>query len=94
MGLNLKICTNGSTNNVEFWENLGKLLSENDRVWFAICGSSEEMHQKYRAGTILADILKNASHLRLNKKVDGVKCIRFRYNSDDFESQEFKDMIK
>lgn len=38
--LKLKICTNGSTRDRQFWHDLGEILDENDRVWFAICGST------------------------------------------------------
>ena len=91
--LKLKICTNGSTRDEQFWCDLGKILDENDRVWFAICGSTQELHEKYRIETNLSKILENAQTLRQQKPVDGAKCIRFRYNSDDFKTDSFKSII-
>lgn len=31
--------------------------------------------------------------MRQQKPVDGIKCIRFRYNSDDFTSESFKSIV-
>lgn len=40
-GLELKICTNGSTRDGHFWRTLGTILEDSDRVWFAVCGSTQ-----------------------------------------------------
>ena len=39
-----------------------KYLDENDKVYFTICGSTQELHETYRKGTNLKNILKNASN--------------------------------
>ena len=90
----IEICTNGDTNNELWWEELGKLLKDTDRVYFTICGSTQELHETYRANTNLSNILKNASALRKSRKIDYAQCIRFNYNDDDFNSDEFKETIK
>lgn len=93
LGYKLKINTNGSTNKDDFWEQLGLLLDYDDRVWFGICGSTQEIHSHYRIGTNLQDILRHAQKVRNKKPIDGAKCIRFRYNRKDFDSYEFKNMV-
>jgi MoaA/NifB/PqqE/SkfB family radical SAM enzyme len=91
--VNIEICTNGDTNDVEWWKQLSLLMDERDRVYFTICGSTQELHEIYRKNTKLINILKNAEAFRSNKKNDYAQCIRFNYNSDDFDSQKFKDMV-
>lgn len=89
----LKICTNGSTRDADFWRSLGNILDDNDRVWFAICGSTQEIHSRYRIGTDLKRIIENADALRSVREVDGVKCIRFSYNENDLKTDEFKRIV-
>lgn len=91
--IKIEICTNGDTNDRAFWEELGKLLDYKDMVYFTICGSTQEMHEKYRVGTNLSRIVKNASYLRAVKPIDYAQCIRFKYNSKHFDSEEFKKFV-
>ena len=91
--INIEICTNGDTNNPEWWAELGKNLDENDKVYFTICGSTQELHETYRKGTNLKNILKNAEVLRKVNPIDYAQCIRFDYNHEDFESEQFKKMV-
>ena len=91
--INIEICTNGSTKSELFWRNLSNILTKNDKVYFTICGSTQELHEKYRAGTNLQKILKNARYFRSKNKNDYAQCIRFSYNDDDFNSERFNDMV-
>lgn len=92
--IQIEICTNGDTNDEEWWRELGILLGEEDEVYFTICGSTQELHETYRKGTKLANILRNAAAMReAGKKTDYAQCIRFEYNDDDFHSVEFNEMV-
>ena len=91
--IKIEICTNGDTNDTKFWEELGKNLSLEDKVYFTICGSTQELHETYRKNTSLKNILKNAEALRKVKPIDYAQCIRFYYNSEDFDSEQFKKMV-
>lgn len=92
-GINIEICTNGDTHNPSWWAELSLYLTEDDKVYFSICGSTQELHEVYRKNTRLVNILQNAEGFRSTKKNDYAQCIRFAYNSDDFDSQEFKEMV-
>lgn len=92
--LKIKICTNGDLHSDEFWSKLGNLLSEDDEVWFSICGNTQELHSYYRRNTNLERIIHHATILRNIKPVDCVKCIRFQYNYQNIDSKEFSDFIK
>lgn len=92
-GILIELCTNGSTRNPKFWKDLGRLLTTEDKVYFTICGSTQELHETYRRGTNLAKILENARALRSVTACDYAQCIRFSYNNADFESAAFKELI-
>lgn len=89
----IEICTNGDTHNPEWWNQLSLLMNKDDKVFFTICGSTQELHNIYRTGTKLTNILENAAAFRKNLDIDYAQCIRFEYNSDNFNSQEFKDFV-
>ena len=68
--IKIEICTNGDTRNDDFWKQLGLSLSMIDEVYFTICGSTQELHERYRKNTCLKNILHNASVLRAVKPID------------------------
>ena len=92
-GINIEICTNGDTHNPSWWAELSLYLTAEDKVYFSICGSTQELHEVYRKNTRLVNILQNASGFRTEKKNDYAQCIRFAYNSDNFDSEEFAQMV-
>lgn len=88
----VKICTNGQLHDNDYWRKLGSILSNDDEVWFGICGSTNEIHSKYRRNTSLEIILEHAEALREVKRCDCIKVIRFEYNHVDLSSQAFADI--
>lgn len=91
--VNIEICTNGDTHKPEWWAELATYMDDRDRVYFSICGSTQELHEVYRRNTKLLNILANARAFRSASKNDYAQCIRFNYNSDNFDSNEFKEMV-
>ncbi|AYF45784.1 radical SAM domain protein [Halobacteriovorax sp. BALOs_7] len=94
-GVAVELFTNGNTHTPEWWAELGEILTSNDRVYFTICGSTQELHEKYRVGSKLKQILDNhQGFISTNKdKIDHIQHIMFKYNRDDFESKEMKEII-
>lgn len=92
-GINIEICTNGDTHNPGWWAELSLYMTAEDKVYFSICGSTQELHEVYRKNTRLLNILENAKAFRTDKKNDYAQCIRFAYNSDDFDGPAFKEMV-
>ena len=84
--LEIEICTNGDTHNPDWWRELGKLTKAKDKVYFTICGSTQELHEVYRKGTNLERILENAKAFKEGSghKNDYAQLIRFNYNDEDF----------
>lgn len=89
----LKICTNGDLHDRYFWSSLGQTLDYQDEVWFTLCGSTEEIHSKYRAGTSLERVLEHARVLRRAKKIDGARALKFQYNKEDLSSERFASIL-
>ena len=77
LGKKLKICTNGDLYGDDFWELLGQTLDDQDEVWFTLCGSTEEMHAKYRVGTSLKRLLAHAQALRSARSIDSARALKF-----------------
>lgn len=90
----IEICTNGDTHNEDWWRTLGTILTERDLVFFSICGSTQELHEIYRVGTKLQNILRNAAALReAGKKNDYIQHILFKYNEEDLTSEAMKEIM-
>ncbi len=81
------ISTNGSTNDSKFWIELGKLLDENDEIIFAIDGSTQAIHEKYRVGSSLEKVLFNHKALKeVSNCITTGQFIKFNYNINDYEN--------
>ena len=83
----IELFTNGSTHKPDWWKNVGEILDETDQCHFTICGSTQELHERYRVGSSLQRILENAEGYRsAGKKNDYLQFIKFEYNADDENS--------
>jgi hypothetical protein len=63
-------------------------------VYFTICGSSQELHEKYRKGSNLQTIIDNAMAFKNINKNDYIQHILFEYNKNDLYSMEMKKIIE
>lgn len=84
--------TNASLPREDLFRKIGEVLDYNDRVNFTICGSTQELHERYRIGSKLSVILKNAKALRRENPIDYCQYIRFQYNKDDCQKAQFLQM--
>jgi len=89
-----EIFTNGNTRDVDWWEKLGSIVPKKCMCAFTICGSTQELHAKYRVGSSLQEILNHAAAFRKNGlSNDWVQHIRFEYNAEDRESIAMKSIF-
>ena len=80
----VELYTNGTTHCQDWWRELSYHMLPNDKCEFTICGSTQELHEKYRVGSNLNTILDNAAAFReIGRHNDWVQHIRFKYNSED-----------
>lgn len=83
----IELFTNGSTRKPPFWREVGEILDESDQCHFTICGSTQELHERYRVGSDLERLLENARAFRsVGKKNDYMQFIKFEYNAEDENS--------
>jgi MoaA/NifB/PqqE/SkfB family radical SAM enzyme len=90
-----ELFTNGNTHNPAWWKHLGELVPANCMIAFTICGSTQELHEQYRVGSSLSQILTHARAVRESGRAhDWVQLIRFDYNADDINSDAMADIVK
>ena len=83
--IQIDLYSNGNTHDCHWWNELNKHLTSKDRVIFTICGSTQELHEKYRVGSNLQQILDHAAAFRKNNKNKNLWAlvIKFKYNNFD-----------
>lgn len=86
--IEIELYTNADLHDDEYWYELGKLVSEKTKVYFTICGSTQEIHERYRVGSNLNNILRHAEWFRKGSKYDNdyLQHIMFEYNRVDFDN--------
>jgi organic radical activating enzyme len=92
----IELYTNANTHTPEWWAKLGEMSSEKLQVIFTICGSTQELHEKYRVNSDLQQILDNHEAFKKssNYKNDFLQHIMFTYNQDDFHTDSFTNIRK
>ena len=90
--ITVDLFTNASILNPKLFANIGEILKDTDRVYFTICGSTQELHETYRKNSKLTNILRNAKALRDVNPIDYCQYIRFTYNLDDWKSNKWKQL--
>jgi hypothetical protein len=83
--IRIDLFTNGSTHDKTWWRELNQHLNSNSMVHFTICGSTQELHEKYRVGSNLQQVLENAMAFKTGNqnKNDSCQYIVFNYNEND-----------
>lgn len=87
-----ELYTNASVHDEAWWEELNKHFSAKSIVYFTICGSTQELHSKYRVGSDLDKIIKNALAFKKNNPFnnDHMQYIKFEYNKNDIYERIMK----
>jgi MoaA/NifB/PqqE/SkfB family radical SAM enzyme len=92
-GIVPELYSHGNTHNEEWWYNLGQ-ITKKTKVFFTICGSTQELHETYRVGSDLAQVHRHAAAFRRSGNTnDHATVLRFNYNADDIEAN-FPEMVK
>jgi len=92
--IHYEIFTNANTHTNKWWEELGHIVREDCMVAFTVCGSTQELHEKYRVGSDLQEILDHAdAYRKAGKKNDWIQHIRFDYNKEDLKSEAMQSII-
>ena len=85
--ITVELYSNANTHDEQWWNQLNRHMHEDDKVFFTICGSTQELHSKYRVGSNLQQILNHAAAFKRGNKYenDWIQHIKFNYNVEDFE---------
>lgn len=85
--LQVRFSTNGNTFTNDWWANFGKIFDSKDIIRFAVDGSTQEIHEKYRVGGKLSKVLSNHRAFKTNTEAKTVlQNLLFDYNIDDQEN--------
>ena len=81
----VELYTNASLHDDSWWTELNRHFNGNSTVFFTICGTTQELHAKYRVGSKLEDVIRHALAFRKGNPNgnDYMQYIRFDYNRDD-----------
>jgi MoaA/NifB/PqqE/SkfB family radical SAM enzyme len=60
----LRITTNGSYKDADWWQQLGQILTADDRITFSVDGWDQDSNEKYRVNSNFDSILIGAKNLR------------------------------
>ena len=89
-----ELFTNGNTRTEQWWRELGQLIPSHCRCCFTVCGSNQQLHEMYRVGSDLQQILRTAAAFRDNeRKNDWIQHIRFQYNAEDRDSDDMRSIF-
>lgn len=93
--IEVSLYINGDTRTDAYYIKLGMIFREMlGHVYFTICGSTQELHEKYRVGSNLERVLARLDIVNKYSNNKGILTwIVFNYNEKDFEEnyQRFKD---
>jgi hypothetical protein len=89
--IEISLFINGDTHNNMYYKKLGLLFNKGKgKIYFTICGSTQELHEKYRRGSSLNNVLNNLeSAYKYTKKVV-LTWIIFKYNYQDYQDNKHK----
>lgn len=66
--ITIELYSNGNTHNQKWWNDLNKHVNEEDKVFFTICGSTQDIHSRYRVNSNLQQIIDNVMAFKQDNK--------------------------
>ena len=94
LDLEISLYINGDTHNDDYYRKLGLIFkSAKGHIYFTVCGSTQELHSKYRVNSKLDDVVRRFKIVDKWSKKGILTWLVFNYNIDDFNEnyKMFKD---
>lgn len=90
--IEISLYINGDTHTDSYYRQLGAVFNGSiGHVYFTICGSTQELHEKYRVGSCIDRVLRRLDIVnRFSGNLGILTWIVFNYNEDDFK-QHYKE---
>ena len=96
--IEISLYINGDARNDPYYRKLGVLFrGRKGNIYFTMCGSTQELHEKYRVNSKLDRVLSRLDIVNKYSNNRGILTwIVFNYNEQDFEEnyQRFKDKYR
>ena len=96
--IEISLYINGDTRTDSYYAKLGIVFREClGNIYFTICGSTQELHEKYRVGSNLERVLRRLDIINKYSNNKGMLTwIIFNYNEEDFHAnyQKYKDKYR
>jgi MoaA/NifB/PqqE/SkfB family radical SAM enzyme len=96
--IEISLYINGDTRTNQYYRKLGVLFrNRKGNIYFTMCGSTQELHEKYRVNSKLDRVLSRLDIINRYSGNRGILTwIVFNYNEQDFEKnyQRFKDKYR
>lgn len=96
--IEISLYINGDTRTDAYYMKLGIIFREcRGNIYFTMCGSTQELHERYRVNSNLARVLSRLDIVNRYSNNKGILTwIVFNYNEQDFEEnyQQFKDRYR
>jgi len=87
----ISLFINGDTHNELYYKKLGSIFSQADGyIYFTICGSTQELHSKYRVNSTLSQVLSNLDIIDKYTNKAILTWIVFNYNEQDWKDNYHK----
>ena len=89
--IEISLFINGDTHDDMYYRKLGLLFNRaNGHIYFTVCGTTQELHSKYRVGSNLETVLKRYKIIETYSKKAMLNYIVFNYNEDDYKNNFYK----
>ena len=89
MDLEISLFINGGTHDENFYRKLAVIFRRaKGNIYFTVCGSTQELHERYRVGSSLEKVIK---HFKIVDKISDkavMTWLIFNYNEDDFNKNK------
>jgi MoaA/NifB/PqqE/SkfB family radical SAM enzyme len=96
--IEISLYINGDTRTDSYYVKLGVIFRDcKGNIYFTICGSTQELHEKYRVNSNLDRVLSRLDIINRYSNNKGILTwIVFNYNEQDFEEnyQQYKDKYR
>jgi len=87
--IEISLFINGDTHSDRFYKKLGIIFrSAIGHVYFTVCGSTQELHEKYRVNSKLSRVIRRFKIVEKLSKKAIMTWLVFNYNQEDYEQNK------
>lgn len=89
--IEISLYINGDTHKDKYYRKLGIIFNKaKGNIYFTICGSTQELHEKYRVNSSLERVLRRLDIIQTYSSKGILTWIIFNYNESDYHENKYK----